>query len=223
MHAVIFEVEPAAGKQQDYLDLAAKLRPELEKIDGFVSIERFSSLTTPGKSCRCHSGAMKPRSSSGGSTRNTIARSGRAAAEFLPITGCASRRSCAITACTTAPKPRSSFPIEPPQAKGRDTKPTGRSGRNICSRSLRKRRPSARRRHALVIALDQSALFCDSEVQHDGQRNAGALLEERQRKPAGQPQRVHHELEADVLRRRRRAAPAPRCRLRRAPCIAAAA
>lgn len=49
MHAVIFEVEPAAGKQQDYLDLAAKLRPELEKIDGFVSIERFSSLTTPGK------------------------------------------------------------------------------------------------------------------------------------------------------------------------------
>jgi heme-degrading monooxygenase HmoA len=49
MHAVIFEVEPAAGKQQDYLDVAAKLRPELEKIDGFVSIERFSSLTTPGK------------------------------------------------------------------------------------------------------------------------------------------------------------------------------
>ena len=49
MFAVIFEVEPAPGKQQDYLDIAASLRPELEKIDGFVSIERFSSLTKPGK------------------------------------------------------------------------------------------------------------------------------------------------------------------------------
>ena len=43
------EVEPAAGRQQEYLDLAAALRPELEKIDGFISIERFSSLTKPGK------------------------------------------------------------------------------------------------------------------------------------------------------------------------------
>ena len=49
MFAVIFEVEPAAERQQEYLDLAAALRPELEKIDGFVSIERFSSLTQPGK------------------------------------------------------------------------------------------------------------------------------------------------------------------------------
>src|SRR6266568_4884323 len=49
MHAVIFEVEPETGRRQDYLDIAAKLRPELEKIDGFVSIERFESLTTPGK------------------------------------------------------------------------------------------------------------------------------------------------------------------------------
>ena len=49
MFAVIFEVEPAAGRHQDYLDIATALRPELEKIDGFVSIERFSSLTNPGK------------------------------------------------------------------------------------------------------------------------------------------------------------------------------
>ena len=49
MFAVIFEVEPAAGRQPEYLDLAAALRPELEKIDGFISIERFASLTTPGK------------------------------------------------------------------------------------------------------------------------------------------------------------------------------
>jgi heme-degrading monooxygenase HmoA len=49
MLAVIFEVEPSTGRQQDYLDIAAGLRPELEKIDGFISIERFASLTNPGK------------------------------------------------------------------------------------------------------------------------------------------------------------------------------
>jgi heme-degrading monooxygenase HmoA len=49
MHAVIFEVEPAPGRAQEYLDIAASLRPELEKIDGFLSIERFSSLSTEGK------------------------------------------------------------------------------------------------------------------------------------------------------------------------------
>ena len=49
MYAVIFEVEPNPGRQQDYLDLAARLKPELEKIDGFISVERFQSLTTEGK------------------------------------------------------------------------------------------------------------------------------------------------------------------------------
>ena len=49
MLAVIFEVMPAPGRRQEYLDLAAALRPELEKIDGFLSIERFASLTTEGK------------------------------------------------------------------------------------------------------------------------------------------------------------------------------
>jgi heme-degrading monooxygenase HmoA len=49
MHAVIFEVEPEPGRRQDYLDLAARLRPELEKIDGFIAIERFQSLTEPNK------------------------------------------------------------------------------------------------------------------------------------------------------------------------------
>jgi pimeloyl-ACP methyl ester carboxylesterase/heme-degrading monooxygenase HmoA len=47
--AVIFEVIPAEGKKQEYLDIAAKLKPELEKIDGFISIERFQSLTHPEK------------------------------------------------------------------------------------------------------------------------------------------------------------------------------
>lgn len=49
MIAVIFEVEPKPGLDQDYFDLAAGLRPELERIDGFISVERFQSLTTRGK------------------------------------------------------------------------------------------------------------------------------------------------------------------------------
>jgi heme-degrading monooxygenase HmoA len=49
MIAVIFEVTPTPGRTQDYLDLAASLRPELEKMDGFISIERFASLINDGK------------------------------------------------------------------------------------------------------------------------------------------------------------------------------
>jgi len=49
MIAVIFEAQPHPGRRDAYLDAAARLRPLLEKMDGFVSIERFESLTTPGK------------------------------------------------------------------------------------------------------------------------------------------------------------------------------
>lgn len=49
MIAVIFEVWPKPEHRQAYLDTAAGLRPHLEQIDGFVSIERFESLTEPGK------------------------------------------------------------------------------------------------------------------------------------------------------------------------------
>jgi heme-degrading monooxygenase HmoA len=49
MHAVIFEVWPKEEGRQEYLDIAAALRPTLEKMDGFISIERFQSLTDPGK------------------------------------------------------------------------------------------------------------------------------------------------------------------------------
>lgn len=49
MIAVIFEVWPKEGRKEEYLDIAAKLRPLLEKIDGFISIERFQSLSEPGK------------------------------------------------------------------------------------------------------------------------------------------------------------------------------
>jgi heme-degrading monooxygenase HmoA len=49
MIAIIFELQPAEGRRDAYLDHAARLRPELEGMDGFISIERFESLTTPGK------------------------------------------------------------------------------------------------------------------------------------------------------------------------------
>lgn len=49
MVAVIFEVVPHPERKQQYLDAAATLRPELDELEGFISIERFQSLTTPGK------------------------------------------------------------------------------------------------------------------------------------------------------------------------------
>ena len=49
MIAVIFEVWPAEGRRDEYLDIAAELRPLLDGIDGFISIERFESLSQPGK------------------------------------------------------------------------------------------------------------------------------------------------------------------------------
>jgi heme-degrading monooxygenase HmoA len=49
MIAVIFEVWPEQGREQEYLDIAATLRPLLDGIDGFISVERFESLYEPGK------------------------------------------------------------------------------------------------------------------------------------------------------------------------------
>ena len=49
MIAVIFEVWPHEDRAQEYFDLAAGLRAELKQVDGFISVERFHSLTTAGK------------------------------------------------------------------------------------------------------------------------------------------------------------------------------
>jgi heme-degrading monooxygenase HmoA len=49
MIAVIFEVRPKPERRQEYLDIAAELRPILERIDGFISVERFQSLSDPDK------------------------------------------------------------------------------------------------------------------------------------------------------------------------------
>ena len=47
MIAVIFEVQPADGRRDDYLAIAARMRPMLDRVEGFVSVERFQSLTDP--------------------------------------------------------------------------------------------------------------------------------------------------------------------------------
>ena len=49
MIAIIFEVYPAEGKKDQYLDIAAEMRPLVHEIDGFISVERFQSLTDPDK------------------------------------------------------------------------------------------------------------------------------------------------------------------------------
>ncbi len=49
MIAIIFEVEPAAGREDDYLGIAAAMRAELERQPGFIAVERFRSITQPGK------------------------------------------------------------------------------------------------------------------------------------------------------------------------------
>ena len=49
MIAVIFEVQIADGRKADYLEIAAEMRPLVEQVDGFISVERFQSLTNPDK------------------------------------------------------------------------------------------------------------------------------------------------------------------------------
>jgi heme-degrading monooxygenase HmoA len=49
MIVVVFQVTMREGRTQDYFDLAAELRSDAERIDGFISVERFESLSAPGK------------------------------------------------------------------------------------------------------------------------------------------------------------------------------
>lgn len=49
MIAIIFEVIPAEGRKQDYLDIATEMRPMVHEVEGFISVERFQSLTNPDK------------------------------------------------------------------------------------------------------------------------------------------------------------------------------
>ena len=49
MIAVIFEFTPRDGRFPEYMELVGQLKPELDKAEGFLSIERFESITTKGK------------------------------------------------------------------------------------------------------------------------------------------------------------------------------
>ncbi len=49
MIAVIFEDTPNEGRSERYVELPASLKQELESVDGFISVERFQSLTTENK------------------------------------------------------------------------------------------------------------------------------------------------------------------------------
>jgi heme-degrading monooxygenase HmoA len=49
MFVVVFEVQPKEGREQDYLELAASLQPGIEQVEGFVSVERFESLSQEGR------------------------------------------------------------------------------------------------------------------------------------------------------------------------------
>jgi hypothetical protein len=99
MTAVIFEVHPKPGRAQRYFDLAAQMKPMLQGIDGFVSVERFQSLTTEGKFLslslwRDEEAVRAPGARTWGTGRG----SRRVAATCSPTTGSASLRCCATTA-----------------------------------------------------------------------------------------------------------------------------
>ncbi|NNK15776.1 MAG: antibiotic biosynthesis monooxygenase [Sulfitobacter sp.] len=49
MIAVIFEVMPHPDRKAEYLDIAAEMKPMVDEVDGFISVERFQSLTNPDK------------------------------------------------------------------------------------------------------------------------------------------------------------------------------
>ncbi len=49
MHVVIFEVYPAEGRKDEYFDHVARLKQDLGETEGFISVERFQSLTDPDK------------------------------------------------------------------------------------------------------------------------------------------------------------------------------
>lgn len=49
MIAIIFEVEPRRDRREAYFEAAAALKPLLDQVEGFISVERFESLSTPGK------------------------------------------------------------------------------------------------------------------------------------------------------------------------------
>jgi heme-degrading monooxygenase HmoA len=87
MIAILFEVWPAKGKTQQYLDLATALRDELCGLDGFIAIERFESLSEPGKLLSLSFFGTKTLLSNGATLPVTVQPNRRAEAAFFRTTG----------------------------------------------------------------------------------------------------------------------------------------
>lgn len=83
MIAVLFEADAVAAKQERYLELAAELKPLLADIDGFIAIERFQSLTTPGKILVIPGGVMRKPFRHGEIIIFTVRRRRRGARQFF--------------------------------------------------------------------------------------------------------------------------------------------
>ena len=109
MIAVLFEVTPQPGRAQRYFDSAAALADELERIEGFVSVERFESLTRPGTflslSCwRTEDAVARWRNHVRHRRTQALGRSGATAS--LRTTGFGSHTSCATTTSASASRRR---------------------------------------------------------------------------------------------------------------------
>jgi Antibiotic biosynthesis monooxygenase len=101
MYAVIFEVEPKPGKAREYLDIAATLRPALDKIAGFISIERFESVYLRVSLFPCRFGVTKTRFAPGAPMSATRVRNREAGASSARIPVYAYRRFCGTMAWST--------------------------------------------------------------------------------------------------------------------------
>ena len=105
MIAVIFEVTPAADQRDTYLDHAARLRPKLANVEGFISVERFQSLTDPDKVLSLsfledEAAVARWRTQS---EHRAIQDAGRAAGSS-PTSACGSPECCGTMECLTAHK-----------------------------------------------------------------------------------------------------------------------
>jgi heme-degrading monooxygenase HmoA len=143
MMAVIFEVWPAEGRKSDYLQLAAALRAEVEKIDGFISVERFESLYEEGKLLslqfwRDEKAITQWRNHLQHRQAQALGRS-----ELFPTTVCASPRSCATTARRTAC--RFPLPSNHREPAGARPAPSATAGRPQTTTTLTSRLPRVAR------------------------------------------------------------------------------
>lgn len=97
MIAVLFEADALPQAQERYLQLAAGLTPLLSDTPGFIAIERFQSLSTPGKILSLSGGKMKPRWPTGSKMSGIWLPSAKAKHRFFHITEYASPACSGIT------------------------------------------------------------------------------------------------------------------------------